>query len=63
MIEIPMTNDKNSRTSTAESHTIEEMVKNTCMCKLRESCPDKHSKECLRDRNLYAEFMLARETR
>jgi hypothetical protein len=58
-----MTNDKNSRSAPAESHTIEEMVKNTCMCKLRETCPDKQGSDCLRDRNLYAEFMLARETR
>jgi hypothetical protein len=57
-----MTHDKNSCSAPVESLTIEDMVKNSCMCKLRESCPDKQSHACLRERNLYAEFMLADKT-
>ena len=37
--------------------TLEEIVANTCFCKLRETCHDKHSSECMRDRNIYQEFM------
>jgi hypothetical protein len=40
--------------------TLEEIVAEACSCKLRTTCPDKHSGECLKDRNLYREFMLAR---
>lgn len=36
--------------------TLEQMVANTCFCKLRETCPDKNSSECMRHRNIYAEF-------
>ena len=54
-----MKTDKQHEVARTESSSIEAMVKNSCMCKLRESCPDKHAKEFLRERNLYAEFMLA----
>jgi hypothetical protein len=40
--------------------TLEEIVADACSCKLRTTCPDKQSAECLKDRNLYREFMLAR---
>jgi len=40
--------------------TLEEIVANTCSCKLRTTCPDKDASECLKERNLYQEFMLAR---
>jgi hypothetical protein len=43
-------NSKNSPT------TLEQMVANTCFCKLKETCPDKNSNECMRHRNIYAEF-------
>jgi hypothetical protein len=45
---------ENSQTSL--SH-LEEILAKTCFCKLRESCPDKTSHECLKDRNIYKEFM------
>lgn len=36
---------------------LEEVMAKTCFCKLRESCPDKTSPECLKERNIYKEFM------
>jgi hypothetical protein len=36
--------------------TLEQMVANACFCKLKETCPDKNSSECMRHRNIYAEF-------
>ena len=44
-------------TTTQPVTTLEAMVANTCFCKLRESCPDKSSSECMRERNIYQEFM------
>jgi len=32
---------------------LEQVVANSCLCKLRESCPDKLSKSCLKDTNIY----------
>lgn len=43
--------------SNAEINSLESMVNNTCFCKLREQCIDKNSPECMRHRNLVAEFM------
>ena len=37
--------------------TLEQIVANTCFCKLRESCPDKNSPECMKHRNIFLEFM------
>jgi len=37
--------------------TLEEMVAHACFCKLRAICYDKNSSECMRKRNIYAEFM------
>lgn len=37
--------------------SLEKMVSSTCFCKLREHCVDKNSSECMRNRNIYAEFM------
>ena len=34
------------------------MIANTCFCKLKEICADKNSTECMRHRNIYAEFKL-----
>ena len=36
---------------------LEETMAKTCFCKLRETCPDKTSQECLKERNIYKEFM------
>jgi hypothetical protein len=47
---------KNS-SSNSEVTSLESMVNNTCFCKLREQCKDKNSPECMRHRNLVAEFM------
>lgn len=44
-------------TNTPAVTTLEAMVANTCFCKLRESCTDKNSSECMRERNIYQEFM------
>lgn len=38
--------------------TLAQLVAKTCFCKLREHCEDKSSAECMRHRNIYAEFML-----
>lgn len=46
--------NENSRTSL--SH-LEETLAKACFCKLRESCPDKTSRDCLKERNIYKEFM------
>ena len=40
---------------------LEELIANSCACKLRTHCPDKTSPDCLKHRNLYAEAMLARD--
>lgn len=45
---------ENSQTSL--SH-LEEIMAKTCFCKLRESCPDKTSGDCLKECNVYNEFM------
>jgi len=37
--------------------SLEQMVANTCFCKLREHCEDKNSNECMRHRNIVAEFI------
>jgi hypothetical protein len=37
--------------------TLQQLVENTCFCKLREICSDKNSSECLLHKNIYAEFM------
>jgi hypothetical protein len=38
--------------------TLDEMVANACFCKLRSVCNDKNSSECMRNKNIYAEFMM-----
>ncbi|MDZ4099868.1 MAG: hypothetical protein U1E13_14405 [Methylophilaceae bacterium] len=48
-------------TTTQSSISLQELVANTCFCKLREQCPDKSSAECMAHRNIYAEFMLAKK--
>jgi ribosomal protein S14 len=40
---------------------LDDMVKKTCFCKLRERCEDKDSHHCMRNRNIYQEFMLSRK--
>ena len=39
--------------------TLEEVVAKTCFCKLKAFCPDKSSSDCLKNRNIYKEFMLS----
>ncbi len=41
---------------------IERMVAKTCFCKLRAQCEDKNSTQCMRHRNIVAEFMLAKHS-
>lgn len=53
----------NNRNKNAEITSLEEMVKNTCFCKLREECKDKNSPECMRHRNIVAEFMAEKHNR
>jgi hypothetical protein len=47
----------NKDTSDSAITTLTQLVENTCFCKLRETCSDKNSSECMRHRNIYAEFM------
>ena len=49
-----MTSQKDN---TQEANTLEQLVAHTCFCKLRTHCHDKSSGECLKHKNLYAEFM------
>ncbi len=42
---------------------LEELVANTCFCKLREFCHDKNSAECMKHRNIYQEFMQSKSTK
>ncbi len=37
--------------------SLEKIVGRSCFCKLRESCPDKKDSQCLKERNIYKEFM------
>lgn len=39
---------------------LEGVIAKSCECKLREFCLDKNSMDCLKHRNLYAEYMQAR---
>lgn len=48
---------KTAQKSNTKIETLEQMVANTCFCKLREHCADKNSATCMRHRNIYAEFM------
>lgn len=47
----------NSALNTSSLITLEQMLAKTCFCKLREFCDDKNSSDCLRNKNIYAEFM------
>jgi hypothetical protein len=40
-----------------EPTNLEQMLAKTCFCKLREFCEDKNSSDCLRNKNIYHEFM------
>lgn len=46
-----------------EITSLEQMVANTCFCKLRERCADKNSSECMRHRNIVAEFMCTKHNK
>ncbi len=41
--------------------SLNKMVADTCFCKLRERCEDKNSSECMRNRNIYAEYMATKQ--
>jgi len=41
--------------------TLDEMVAHACFCKLRTFCYDKNSSECMRKRNIYADFMMKKK--
>jgi hypothetical protein len=57
----PLTQEiQNKELTTKQPTSLEEMVANTCYCKLRKSCPDKTSSECMQHRNIYQEFMCNR---
>jgi len=43
----------------AEPLSIETLGQYTCFCKLRAFCADKSAASCLRERNLYQEFVEA----
>lgn len=56
--------EKNSaQTGNAMLLKLEQLVAESCACKLRTHCPDKTSPDCLKHRNMYAEAMLARDKR
>ncbi|MCB4810008.1 hypothetical protein LG204_01610 [Methylovorus menthalis] len=40
-----------------ETLSIETLGQYTCFCKLRAFCADKSAESCLRERNLYQEFV------
>lgn len=46
---------------TSQVTTLEEMVNITCFCKLKEHCVDKNASECMRNRNIYQEFMVTKQ--
>ena len=48
---------KHKNLTRTESTTLEQLVANTCFCKLKAICPDKNSSDCMRHQNIYAEFM------
>jgi hypothetical protein len=43
--------------------SLEELVADTCFCKLREFCHDKNSAECMKHRNIYQEFMQSKSNK
>lgn len=49
--------------SNPQRTVMERMVAKTCFCKLRALCEDKNSVECMRHRNIVAEFMLAKHNK
>ncbi|PPD56092.1 MAG: hypothetical protein CTY10_05980 [Methylotenera sp.] len=53
--------EKNSvQTGNTMLQKLEQLVAESCACKLRTHCHDKTSADCLKHRNLYAEAMQAR---
>ena len=40
---------------------LEQLIRQSCDCKLRTYCADKTSQNCLKHRNLYAEAMQVRD--
>lgn len=52
--------NQNKELTSKQPGNLEEMVAASCFCKLRKSCPDKTSSECMQHRNIYQEFMCNR---
>ena len=55
------TEKKPAATSNLMLQKLEQLVANSCSCKLRTHCVDKTSPDCLQHRNLYAEAMQAHQ--
>jgi hypothetical protein len=53
---------KTDVSNTSSLVTLEQMLAKTCFCKLREFCDDKNGSECLRNKNIYDEFMQQKHT-
>lgn len=51
---------KNQPPEIPSATSLEQIVANTCFCKLRSFCSDKNSSECMKHNNIYLEFMQAR---
>lgn len=54
----PKSTPSQTTKSQQDISTLDTLVNDMCFCKLRSHCSDKNSPECLKHRNLYAEFML-----
>lgn len=41
---------------------LEQTVAQTCLCKLRNHCPDKNAPECMQHHNIYQQALAAKAT-
>ncbi|OYY49698.1 MAG: hypothetical protein B7X95_07700 [Methylophilaceae bacterium 17-44-8] len=53
-----MTNEHTKTHPGTTLEILEQILAESCDCKLREKCLDKSSPDCLKHRNLYAEAMI-----
>lgn len=53
-----MTNEPNKTHAGTTLEILEQILAESCDCKLREKCLDKSSADCLKHRNLYAEAII-----
>lgn len=56
----PNASDFEQGNQASAASSLEQMVANTCFCKLREQCVDKSSIGCMKHCNIYQEFMQAK---